>query len=245
MSPRSVTSSPDAWSSVRIFQVTLVGLALLLAWDFSGLDLTLARWFGSSTGFALEGHWFWRDLLHDRIKGPLWLLELVLLVGIFKPFGPLKLLATERRTQLAVTTLGILVVISSLKLQSKTSCPWSLQEFGGAASYVSHWAWGQLDGGGGNCFPAGHASAGFAFLGGFFALRHTQPKMAAWWLATTIFMGVLLGLAQQVRGAHFMSHTLWTAWISWTIAAVVDVGVTRLLARKKTKKAEATPATAC
>ena len=26
----------------------------------------------------------------------------------------------------------------------------------------------------------------------------------------------LLGLAQQMRGAHFMSHTLWTAWLCWT-----------------------------
>jgi hypothetical protein len=30
-----------------------------------------------------------------------------------------------------------------------------------------------------------------------------------------------------VRGAHFMSHTLWTAWLCWTTAFIVDVAATR------------------
>jgi len=35
-----------------------------------------------------------------------------------------------------------------------------------------------------------------------------------------------MGLAQQVRGAHYMSHTLWTAWLCWSSAALVDRAVT-------------------
>ena len=62
-----------------------------------------------------------------------------------------------------------LAVVSTLKYTSSTSCPWDLSEFGGVARHVSHWALGVLDGGGGKCFPAGHASAGIAFFGGFFA----------------------------------------------------------------------------
>jgi membrane-associated PAP2 superfamily phosphatase len=38
--------------------------------------------------------------------------------------------------------------------------------------------------------------------------------------------GLLLGLAQQVRGAHYMSHTFWTAWFCWATAACLDLGVT-------------------
>ena len=33
---------------------TLGALACVVAWDFSGLDLAMARWFGSSNGFALQ-----------------------------------------------------------------------------------------------------------------------------------------------------------------------------------------------
>jgi membrane-associated PAP2 superfamily phosphatase len=32
--------------------------------------------------------------------------------------------------------------------------------------------------------------------------------------------GVLLGLTQTLRGAHFPSHTGWTAWLCWTAALV-------------------------
>ena len=31
-----------------------------------------------------------------------------------------------------------------------------------------------------------------------------------------LLAGLLLGLTQTVRGAHYPSHTLWTAWICWT-----------------------------
>jgi membrane-associated PAP2 superfamily phosphatase len=30
-------------------------------------------------------------------------------------------------------------------------------------------------------------------------------------------IGFILGISQQMRGAHFMSHTLWTAWLCWTV----------------------------
>jgi membrane-associated PAP2 superfamily phosphatase len=108
-----------------------------------------------------------------------------------------------------------------------------LQEFGGAASYVSHWAWGVRDGGTGGCFPAGHASAGFAFVGGFFAFRQALPKTARRWLAGAMAAGLVFGLAQQVRGAHCMSHTFWTAWLCWTVAAGIDAAISRLMARSR------------
>ena len=32
-----------------------------------------------------------------------------------------------------------------------------------------------------------------------------------------------IGIAQQLRGAHFMSHDLWTAGICWVAAASVSL----------------------
>ena len=209
----------------RLLGWTVGSLLLLLAWDASGLDLAMARWFGTASGFPLESHWLWRGLLHDDMHWPPWLLELALLAAVFRPFGTLKQLALARRLQLALGTLVALLVISTLKLHSHTSCPWDLREFGGVATHVSHWAWGVLDGGSGSCFPAGHASAGFAFLGGFFVFRQVLPRTAMRWLAGALVVGFIFGLAQQVRGAHYMSHTLWTAWLCWSTAAVLDAVV--------------------
>jgi len=216
-----------------ILRWTVGSFLLLLAWDASGLDLAMAHWFGAASGFALESHWLWRSVLHDDIRLWPWAIELGLLVGIFLPLGSFKQLPMARRAQLALTTLAALLTVSTIKLHSHTSCPWDLQQFGGMATYVSHWAWGVRDGGTGGCFPAGHASAGFAFVGGFFAFRHALPLTARRWLAGAMLAGVVFGVAQQVRGAHYMSHTLWTAWLCWSVAAGVDAVVSWLIARSR------------
>jgi membrane-associated PAP2 superfamily phosphatase len=228
--------SPDARRlRHRTALATVVSFFLLAGWDYSGLDLVMAHWFGDATGFSGESHWLWRTVLHDKILPFPWILEFGLLAGIVWPWGSLKKLPKLRRTQLALTTLAALLTISNIKLQSHTSCPWDLAEFGKTASYVSHWAWGVRDGGSGGCFPAGHASAGFAFLGGFFVFRRVLPNTAWRWLAGAMAAGLILGLAQQVRGAHYMSHTLWTAWLCWTVAAAADAAVTWLAARQASR----------
>jgi len=226
---------PRLCAPQRILLWTVSSFLLLLAWDASGLDLAMAQWFGSASGFALESHWLWRDLLHDDIRLWPWAIELALLIAIFLPVGSFRQLPMARRAQLALTTLAALLVVSTVKLYSRTSCPWDLQAFGGVATYVSHWAWGVRDGGTGGCFPAGHASAGFAFIGGFFAFRQVLPKTAWRWFAGAMLAGLVFGLAQQVRGAHYMSHTLWTAWLCWTVAAGADAAVSWLIARNRSR----------
>lgn len=231
----SYLSFPVTSRPAHVLRWTLGSLLLLLIWDASGLDLVMARWFGSANGFSLESHWLWRKLLHDDVRLWPWVLELYLLVGMFVPLGSLKRLPMARRVQLALTTLAALLTVSTIKLYSHTSCPWDLQEFGGVATHVSHWALGLRDGGTGGCFPAGHASAGFAFVGGFFAFRHVLPGTARRWLAGAMLVGLVFGMAQQVRGAHYMSHTLWTAWLCWTVAAGVDAAVSRWIAQTRSR----------
>ena len=211
-------------SSGKHLATVTVGLAiLLLAWDASGLDLPMARWSGSAAGFPLQENWFLNHILHDGAKYLALVLALLLCVGVWFPIAGLKRLQFGQRLQFAVTTLLAVTVISSLKIISNTSCPWSLSEFGGVAHYASHWAnLFQQDGGSGGCFPGGHASAGFAFLGGYFVFRRISPASSRQWLIGALAAGLVLGLTQQLRGAHFMSHTLWTGWICWCTAWGVD-----------------------
>ena len=208
---------------------TLALLLLLLAWDASGLDLALARTMADGSGFALRGSWTLEVLLHDWMRRVAFAAAIWLAVGTAWPTGVLRRLSRAARIQwLASLLLGV-AVINLLKHTSHSSCPWDLAEFGGAANYVGHWAWGLADGGPGRCFPAGHASAGFAFAGGFFALRPVSPRLALACLAIVATSGLVLGAAQQLRGAHFMSHTLWTGWLCWATASLVD-GAGRLVA---------------
>jgi membrane-associated PAP2 superfamily phosphatase len=201
---------------------TLVLLGVLLAWDAGGLDLPLARLMGGLQGFPLRDHWILSGVLHDGARQLAWLACLWLLAGVWWPTGVLRRLARRGRVQWLASTAISLVFISALKYSSHSSCPWDLAEFGGPADYLSHWAWGRSDGGPGRCFPAGHASAAFAFLGGYFVVREECAEHGAQYLAIVLFAGTLLGVAQQLRGAHFMSHTLWTAGICWAIGWTVD-----------------------
>ena len=210
------------------------GLLLLLAWDASGLDRALAHWFGNTQGFALREHWLFTTVLHEGARRLSWLLVVGLSLAAWWPVGVLRRIDRSQRLQLVVTTLLSLLAVVSVKFISSTSCPWDLAEFGGVARYVSHWTWAVVDGGGGHCFPAGHASAGFAFLGGYFVLRDAAPRAARRWLLVTLVAGLVLGLSQQARGAHYMSHTLWTAWMCWTIAWLCDGIATRMRTRYAT-----------
>ncbi len=210
----------DEW---RLGAATACVLLLMLGWEAGGLDLALARWSGSAAGFALRDHWLFSSVLHQGGRLLAWLLMLLLSLGLWWPRGPLRRLSWSGRLQLVLSCWLAVLVVSLLKGTSATSCPWDLQEFGGVARYLPHWdGFRRGDGGGGHCFPAGHASAGFAFIGGYFVFRNAAPLIARRWLLAALAAGLLLGLSQQLRGAHFMSHTLWTGMLCWLSVWALD-----------------------
>jgi membrane-associated PAP2 superfamily phosphatase len=122
------------------------------------------------------------------------------------------------RIAATVAVLASLTLVPALKRVSATSCPWDLAVFGGVARVVSHWRVGVVDGGPGHCFPSGHAVAAFQFFAFALLWRGRRPALASAWLAVTLLAGSAFGVAQIVRGAHLVSHTLWSAWLCGAIA---------------------------
>lgn len=198
--------------------------ALLLAWDASGLDMALIALFGNAQGFPWRDHWLTAGVLH---QGGRWLsigLFVLTVVACMRPFGPWRGLSVRERVWWFGVTVLCLVLIPQIKRYSATSCPWDLQAFGGAAQHLSHWQ-GLLkptlgDGGPGRCFPSGHASGAFSFLAIGLVLRRHAPRTARRWVLGLCALGGVFGLAQMARGAHFASHTLYTAWICATLTAL-------------------------
>ncbi|PWW49086.1 phosphatase PAP2 family protein [Melaminivora alkalimesophila] len=212
-------------SSRRRVALTLLLLVPILLWDVSGGDLPLARLFGTAQGFAWRHDPTFGFLLHAVPRALSTACVLALVWGVWRPWGPLRTLPAADRGQLVLSIVLAMLAVQALKRLAATSCPWDLAEFGGVAVYVSHWDWGVWDQGPGHCFPAGHASAAFGFVAGWWVLRRKLPRLALPWLCAALISGVVLGWAQQVRGAHYLSHTLWTGWICWSVGLLVEEAV--------------------
>ena len=218
----------DAGSSL-LAKLTLLLLVLALAWDATDLDLAVMRHIGTATGFPLRNEALWSLWLHDRGKQMAVFLLLVLCVMVGWPIGPWKRVSRPARLASVLAVLISTLAISVVKRYSLTSCPWDLQDFGGVASYVSHWAWGVEDGGRARCFPSGHASAALGFMSATLpfltASDQRLQRLGAFLLLLVLAVGLVFGAAQTLRGAHYPSHTLWTAFICWLSGGLVFQGL--------------------
>ena len=190
--------------------------------------MSVMTWLGNASGFPLRGNWWLETVLHDAARRVAILLYLAMWVTVWRPVSFLRQFQRIERLEAALGVTVALLAVNAIKRYSQTSCPWELQAFGGAASYVSHWEWGLNDGGGGMCFPGGHASSALAFLAlalpGLVALPGSPAyRSAKRLMAVVLLTGAILGAAQTLRGAHYPSHTLWTAWVCWVGAGFVRV----------------------
>jgi hypothetical protein len=59
----------------------------------------------------------------------------------------------------------------------------------------------------------------------YFVLREYRAAWSRWGLGLGLAAGMIFGAAQQSRGAHFLSHDLWSASIVWIIALSIYVYV--------------------
>jgi len=199
--------------------VALIGLLALLTWEVLGLDLAVSRQYGTHSGFLLRDAWLTRALLHDGGRALGWCVMAFMVGRAMWPVDADGAARAQRWYWIGVTLLCLLLV-PTIKQLTASSCPWDLAEFGGVAAYVPHWRLGVHDGGPGHCFPSGHAVAAFGFLTLYFGWRTQRPRLAQVCLALVCVAGALYGWAQLARGAHYVSHTLWSAWLCWVVCSL-------------------------
>jgi membrane-associated PAP2 superfamily phosphatase len=102
------------------------------------------------------------------------------------------------------------------KQLSNRHCPWDYDRYGGAVPYGGLFAEPPAQCKPGRCFPAGHAAGGFALMGLYFVSRRKVWALAG--LGAGLLLGAVFGFGQVARGAHFVSHNLWTAAICWAVS---------------------------
>lgn len=198
----------------RLYLFILGYIICLLILDLCGLDL----WFASKlyqlqgNQWALQQHWLTEQWLHRGIRKLNYALLLTtFLTTLFYLFvNKSDKVRSQAYLALSLSLVSALVLVAYFKMITNVACPWDLQLFGGKEPYFSilsarpdylpyH-----------KCFPAGHASIGFAWVALYYFFKITRPHWRWLGLAASLTAGIILGLTQQIRGAHFMSHDLTT-----------------------------------
>lgn len=207
----------------------LLYFAVLIAFvgQYTDIDLRLAdaMFRVADRVFPWKDNWFATVFMHRWVKYFLIVAgvsSLGLLIADF--YRSSRWLNYDTRKRFAVVALSFIVVpavISMLKSQSIHHCPWDLQRYGGYAPYLR--LFDALPEGikAGHCFPAGHASSGLWLAAFFVFWLPGRPRMACFMFMTGLLPGLMLGWVQQLRGAHFLTHTLWSAWIASLLIVIL------------------------
>lgn len=185
--------------------------------ELSGVDALLAdkiyAWEGGS--WALKKAWITETLIHQAGKYFSISLALLVIFALIATYISPRLLKYQRELLfLLCAAAGSSGFVSILKGISHVSCPWDFTRYGGDLPYASVFTQIiHLSGDG--CFPAGHASGGYAWLAFYFLGEHKQSRWRWAGLGFALGIGIIFGISQQLRGAHFITHDLWTLGICW------------------------------
>lgn len=212
----------DRHRSVRIWIVLfLFYLAAMGFLEGMGSDdvvaATLYAWQGGA--WALRDHWFTVDVIHTggkRLVAAVWLvLALGTLVAWRRPaFAPWR----RPLVVLLGTVLASVALVASIKYSVPMDCPWSLSAYGGDLPRIGLFEARPAHLPRNGCFPAAHASSGFAWVALYFFFVAVRPAWRHAGLALGLGVGTVFAASQELRGAHFLSHDLTTLMICWTLA---------------------------
>jgi len=215
------------WSLDRTWWVVLLflGLVFLIA-ETTHLDLFVQdRFYDFTAGTWLIDPFapvpralFYTGPKFVLMLGGLALLLIAVVPGKWRKSAPWW---TQDRRGLLVCffTLGLVpLAIGEIKQYTNVYCPAQIQRYGGKMPYVrvlENYPADFRPPLRGQCWPAGHASGGFALLA-FAGLARTRRGQR---LAIALGLGVggIMALYQTAKGAHYLSHTLITVSLAWLI----------------------------
>ncbi len=223
----SSVSQPKKWLVSPSLYLLMSALMLIALNQFTNIDLILADYYFNfqTKHFRWKSTWFAQQLMHVYVKDCIMLFGIALisfvLVDAVVTFKGMTSWLRTRLRFIAFAAVLVPTIISLLKQQSALHCPWDEQRYGGTAPYLRLLDAVPSSMQAGHCFPAGHASTGL-WLASFcvFWLPH-RPRVAVGVFIAGLGGGFVLGWVQQMRGAHFLSHTLWSMWIASAIIFIM------------------------
>jgi len=164
-----------------------------------------------------------RLVFYNGPKALVWVFALTTLTLAAGPARWRERLRVNRRgLWLGVLVIATVPALAGLgKKYTNTFCPSEIRRYGGDVAYVKLCEPHPPDDPAarrGGCFPAGHASGGFALMG-LLAVRGTR-RWRNGIIALGLGLGWWMGGYQMLKGAHYLSHTLTTMLVAWLVVSL-------------------------
>jgi membrane-associated PAP2 superfamily phosphatase len=188
--------------------------------QFTAFDLTVENWYfdADSHRFPWKNSWFAKDFMHGYLKNAIMLPGIAIVVFCAVDyFFPSKKVGSLMRLRLQFVGFSAVIIpafIAGLKSKSASHCPWNVEQYGGIYPHLKLFESLPPTMQAGHCFPAGHTSTGLWLTAFCIFWLPNAPKKALLVFTLGLSVGFVLGWVQQMRGAHFLSHTLWSMWLA-------------------------------
>lgn len=212
------------WSRLLLVPLLIALLLFVLSYGTDFDFVWASFWFDlQGDAWVLRHHWLTETVLHQWVRAlNQGMILLLLVLWSWRHF--IQSVRGKQQRAFGLLLLSLLLsfaTVAWLKRLLPMQCPWDLQQFGGQSAF-----WGLFDtdpntAGANQCFPAGHASIGFAWLALYYYWLALKPQSASRGIAIGLTLGLLLGFVQQLRGAHFISHDIASAAVCWTVSTVI------------------------
>ncbi len=211
----------------QIFYTFLILVFSIVLFGASDLDIYIQDMF-----YNFKDHmWIvnrdlepWKFIFYDGIK------KLLIFIGVVFLFFLLFFRNAQRvkdyKRGMAVVVLSAIsipLIVGGVKMSTNMPCPKNEVHYGGQMIKTAVWqsyaqpykSMKHI-----SCWPAGHASGGFALMSLYFLFKTKRNKMLA--LGLALSLGWVMGIYKMLIGDHFLSHTVITMLISWLFILMVN-----------------------
>lgn len=187
-----------------------------------GLDIAIERL------FYVKGDFIWHNVpifefIHSYAKAITVLAFAGALYVVLKTRFYLKTPITRgasRKALYVILAMALcLMLTAALKKLTGMSCPWDLTLFGGIehlSSPLIEFSRGNFSG---KCWPSGFAGSAFCLYALGFILPTGKKRLLVF--AAVTLLGLVFGLVQMGRGAHFLSHVAASGLLDYALCAIL------------------------
>ena len=208
-------------------------IAIFFFFEWSSVDILVQDLFYNSSShqwLLSRQEYFWTGVVfYSGVKIFIIIFGLGILALYLLSFKLSKTPLYFYRKDLLVVFLSLIIVptvVGILKTTSDVPCPCDTLRYGGEYHYFQI-----LDAKPTNilkhfrCFPAGHASGGFALMSLFFLFKTQKNRYRAFYVSLAI--GWSMGLYKMLIGHHYLSHTIISMLLAWFIILILHTSLTR------------------